>query len=124
VDVRPAAYPVTGRVRVRRPLSLPRALREPVPARPPREVQGLGPGAGLVARESGRVDARLSARLLGHLEGPGDEAAALLAVSPVRPAGVGLLRDVAPDLVAQPDRERQPDPQGALPAPAGAACER
>ena len=40
-----------------------------------------------------------------------------------RPAGVGLLRHLAAVGVAQPAREREPDPQGALPAPARAALD-
>ena len=37
---------------------------------------------------------------------------------------MGVLRDVAADRVAQPAREREPDPQGALPTPARAALDR
>ena len=48
----------------------------------------------------------------------------LLAVPALRPAGLGLLRDVAAGGGAEPAREREPDPQGALPAPARAALDR
>ena len=47
----------------------------------------------------------------------------LLAVPARRPARVGLLRHLAPVGVPQPAREREPDPQGPLPAPARAALD-
>ena len=49
---------------------------------------------------------------------------ALLAVPPLRAAGLGVLRDLVAGGVAEPAREREPDPQGAVPAPARPALER
>ena len=41
-----------------------------------------------------------------------------------RPAGVGVLRDIAPVGRPEPAGEREPDPEGALPSPARAALDR
>ena len=62
-------------------------------------------------------------RLLGALAGGRRCRRALLAVPALRPAVVGVLRHVAAVVVAQPAREREPDPQGALPAPTRAALD-
>ena len=56
--------------RLRRPAPLPRAVREPLPARSPREVQGLRARARVDARAPARADARLPRRLLGAVEAP------------------------------------------------------
>src|SRR3990170_6769116 len=79
---------------------LPRALREPLPARPAGEVQGLGARARLVARAPADPDGGLPARLLGSPQGPAGRDRALLAVPARRAPGVGLLRDLAPVRVA------------------------
>ena len=47
---------------------------------------------------------------------------ALLAVSALRVAAVGVLLGLAAVVRPQHAREREPDPQGALPAPARARC--
>ena len=104
---------------VPRPLPLPRALRQPLPPRPARQVQGLGARPRLVARAPDRADARLPARLQRHAGDPDHgRLRPLLALPARRPARVGLLRDLAPVGVTQPAREREPDPQGSLSAPA------
>src|SRR5258708_6477878 len=110
--------------RLRRSLPIPRAFRQPLPPRPPREVQGFRARARLVAREPRHADARLPARFLGALEGALDGSAALLALPALWPPGLGVLRDVAPGRFAQPAGECESDPQGAVPAPARAARER
>src|SRR5829696_1179708 len=92
---------------------LPRAVRQPLPPRPAGEVQGLGARPRLVARAPGRADARLPARLQRPAEDPDGGLRALLALPARRAAGVGLLRDLAAVVVAQPAREREPDPKGA-----------
>ena len=56
-------------VRLRRPVPLPRVVREPLPARPPREVQGLRARPRLDARAAVDADARLPRRFLGLVEG-------------------------------------------------------
>ncbi len=64
-----ATSPVQSRgVRLRRSDPLSRAVREPLPARPPREVQGIGPRAPVDARVARDADARLPRRLLGDVE--------------------------------------------------------
>src|SRR4249919_1096498 len=114
---------VPGRDGLRRPLPLSRALREPLSPRPAGEVQGLRARARLVARASGRADARLPARLQRAAEDPDLGLRALLALPALRVAGVGLLRHLAAIVVAKPAREREPDPEGALPAPARSALD-
>src|SRR5262245_23709357 len=94
------------------------AVREPLPPRPTREVQGLGARPRVDARAAGRADARLPRRVLGALARRGDRPRRLLALPPVRAAAVGVLRRVAADWRAEPRRERAADPQGALPPPA------
>src|SRR5258707_9676560 len=88
--------------RLRRPLPLPRAVRQPFPPRPPCEVQGFRARARLVAREPRDADARLPARFLGALEGALDGSAALLALPALWPPGLGVLRYVAPGRFSQP----------------------
>ena len=110
--------------RVRRRLAVPGAVLEPRAPRPAGEVQGLGARPGVDARAAGRADARLPRRLLRPLEGAGDRSRRLLAVPALRPPAVGVLRLVAADRRAQPRRERAPDPEGALPAPARPALRR
>src|SRR5688572_32843421 len=102
---------VPARDGLRRSLPLPRALREPLPPRPAREVQGLGARARLVTRAPGHADARLPARLQRAAEDPGRRLRALLALPAHRFAGVGLLRDVAAVGLTELARERQPDPE-------------
>ena len=114
--------PRGGRLRRSDPLS--RAVREPLPARSAREVQGIGPRARVDARVAGDADARLPRRLLGDVEVADDRRRPLLAVPALRPAAVGVLRDIAAVVGAEPAREREPDPQGALPAAARAALDR
>src|SRR5918995_5006741 len=114
---------IPARDDLRRPPALPRALRQPLSPRPARQVQGLGARAGLVARAPRRPDARLPARLQRDAEDPDGRLRALLALPARRAARVGLLRDLAPVGFAEPAREREPDPQGALPAAAPAALD-
>src|SRR4029078_8186707 len=114
---------VPGLDGLRRPLPLSRALREPLPPRPAGEVQGLGARARLVARASGRADARLPARLQRAAEDPDLGLRAILALPSLRVAGVGLLRHLAAVLVSEPAREPEPDSEGALPAPARSALD-
>src|SRR5918993_1532882 len=106
-----------------RPLPLPRALRQPPPPRPAREVQGVRARPRLVARAPGDADARLPARLQRDAEDPDGRLRPLLALPARGAAGVGLLRHLAPVGVAQPPRECESDPQGALPAAARAALD-
>ena len=104
---------------------LPRAVREPLPARPAREVQGLG-----ARPRSGRSRCPLTLMLVYLVvfsvlwKVADDGRRRLLAVPPLRAAALGVLRHLAAVVGAQPARERQPDPQGALPAPARAALDR
>src|SRR5918995_6288558 len=95
---------IPARDDLRRPPALPRAVRQPLPPRPARQVQGLGAGAGVVARTSRRPDARLPARLQRDAEDPDGRLRPLLALPPRRPARVGLLRDIAPVGLTQPAR--------------------
>src|SRR5688572_1276491 len=118
--ITPRRPTIAGGAGLRRSPPLPRALRQPVPPRPAREVQGLRPRARVDARAAAGADARLPRRLLGALEGGGDRPRRLLALPPLRPPAVGVPRSLAPDGCAQPRRERAADPQGALPAAAGA----
>ena len=104
-----------------RSFPLPRAVRQPLPPRPAREVQGLRARAGLVAGASRRADARLPVRVQPAVADPDRGLRPLLALPARRSAGLGVLRNVAPDDVADPARERQPDPQGPLSAPTRAA---
>ena len=121
----PPTSPVQSRGgRLRRSVPLSRAVREPLPARPAREVQGIGARARLDARVAGDADARLPRRLLGDVKSPATD---------VDHYWLFLLCGLPPwvffatsraVLGAQPARERQPDPQGALPAAARAALDR
>ncbi len=122
--VEPPAALDSPRVRLRRRNSLPRALRKPVSARHSREVPRLVPRARVVAAAPARPHARLPARLLGALARRRGRERRLLALPAVRPAGVGVLRDRVAGGVAEPPREREPHPQGALPAPARPALDR
>src|ERR687884_332964 len=95
----------TGRDgRVRRSRSLPRPVREPLPARLPGEVQGLGPRRLLVAAESARADGGVPRRLRPAVEGELDPA--LPAVPARRPCVLDLLRHVAADRGTIDDRQR------------------
>src|SRR5215212_2548583 len=80
---------------LRRPRPLSRAVREPLPAGFPGQVQGLGARRGVVAAEPARTDGRLPRRLRAALAGQHDPH--LPAVSPGRPRVLDLLRDLAPD---------------------------
>src|SRR5262245_15554586 len=108
---------------LRRSAPVSRAVREPLPARPAGEVPRLRARPRLVARAPTRAPGRLPRRLLRALEGGRGERRALLAVPALRPARVGVLLDLAAVGLAQPGREREPDPQGALPAAARAAVD-
>ena len=74
---------------LRRPLPLPGALREPLPARPPDAVQGLGARGPLVAAQPADPDGHLRARLLGAVEGRRHRA--LRALPARRPRALALL---------------------------------
>src|SRR4029079_15485126 len=92
---------------------LPRALREPLPARFPGEVQGLGTGDRLVAAQPARAARGLPARLRVAL--PADDPA--LRDLPARRARVlDLLRHLAAGLVALTRRLGGADQEGAVPA--------
>src|SRR4029079_14895100 len=103
---------------LRRPLPVPRALREPLPARPPDALQGLRARRPLVADQPARPDGHLRARLLAAVEGRAD--GALRALPARRADGVALLLDVADDSLAVAPRQRFADPEGAVPAAARA----
>src|SRR4029079_19799195 len=115
---------IGARERLRGPAAAPGAVRIALPARPAREVQGIGARARLDARAAGRLDARLPRRVRRPLEGPADRDRALLALPPVRPTSLGLLLDVPTGRRAEHRRERADHPQGALPAPARTALRR
>src|SRR4051812_37107712 len=107
---------------LRRPPALPRALREPLPARAAGEVQGLRARARVVARVPARADGRLPARLLRALAPERDRPLPALPANGARALGLLLERDRA--LGALADRLRRADQEGALPAPARAALRR
>src|SRR5436309_8325209 len=90
-----------------RPLPLPRAVREPLPARPEGEVQGIGARDRVVAGEPPGANGDLRARLLVPLARR--RPAALPALPAVRARGLDLLLDVAPGGGAEPARQRRPD---------------
>src|SRR3954452_20079174 len=100
---------------LRRPAALPRAVREPLPARLPGEVQGVGARDRLVAPEPARAARRVPARLRAAL--PADDPA--LRDLPARGARVlDLLRHLAAGVVALARRLGGADQEGALPAAA------
>src|SRR5438067_6737905 len=90
-----AARTLGGGDRVLRSRSLPRAVREPVPARLPGEVPGLGARNRLVARQSPGADGRLPRRLRPALEGR--RRPALPALPAGQPDLLALLLDLGGD---------------------------
>ena len=113
----------TGGGRLRRPRPLPRAVREPVPARLPGEVPRLGARARLVARQPARADGRLPRRLRPALAGR--------TTIPHYPlyllAGLACWIFFATSLQAARAvvrRQRRAGEEGALPAPARAVLGR
>src|SRR3972149_4488202 len=78
----------------------------------------------MVAPPPARAYARVPARVLGALACGGGRKRRLLALPPLRPPRLGVLRDCLAGLVAKPAREREPHPQGALPAPARSSLDR
>src|SRR5206468_5536193 len=98
-----------------RPLPLSRALRQPLPPRSAREVQGLGARGALVAGAPTRADGGLPRRLFrAASRAAGPRRRPLLALPALRAPRLGLLRHLGAGGVAEPAREREPDPQGAL----------
>src|SRR5262245_52903464 len=77
-----------------RPAAVPGPLREPLPARLPGALQGLGARDPLVARQPAAADGDLRARLLAALAGHGRHPA-LPALPALGPGAVDLLLDVA-----------------------------
>src|SRR3954447_190537 len=105
---------VRGNDGLRRSVALPRALREPLLARLPRQVQGVAARRRLVASEPARPARRVPARLRAAL--PSDDPA--LRALPARGALVlDLLRDLPADVRALAGRLRRADQEGSLPAP-------
>src|SRR3954454_16865962 len=102
--------------RLRRPRPLPRAVREPVPARLPGEVPRLGARDRVVASQPDRAHGGLPRRLPAALAGRRHPL--LPALPPGGDRVLDLLRDVPPDGVALARRQRRPGEEGALPAPA------
>src|SRR6266851_794038 len=99
-----------------RPAALPRAFREPVPARFPREVQGVGARCRVVAVEPARPPGRLSRRLRRTDQKRRHTA---LPDLPARRARLlDLLLGLAAVRGALDDRQRRADQEGAVPAPA------
>src|SRR5689334_19287538 len=84
---------LAGDDRLRRPPPLPRALRQPLPARAAREVQGLGARPRVVARVPARADGRLPADLLRALAAERDRP--LRALPARRARRLGLLLELA-----------------------------
>src|SRR5262245_42671419 len=109
---------------IRRSRPLPRAVREPLPPGRTGEVPRLGARRRLDPGEPRPSHGRLPARLLGALEDAIRERGPLRPLPAGRALGVDLLRDLRPVRVALDARQREPDPQDALPAPARAAIRR
>src|SRR3954451_16459700 len=104
---------------LRRAAALPRALREPLPARAAGEVQGLRARARVVARLPARADGGLPAHLLRALAPERDRPLSALPAHGAR--ALGLLLERRRALRALADRLRRADQEGALPGPARAA---
>ncbi len=101
---------------LRRPPALPRAVREPLPARFPGQIQGLGARRRLVAGESARPARRLPARLRAAVH---ERQHPALPDLPARRARLlDLLLGLAAVGGALDGRQRRADQEGALPAPA------
>ena len=104
------------RERLRRPPPLPRALRQPLPPRSPRPLQGHDLRRRVVAREPDHAGGDLRARLLAALGGDVDRP--LPAVPALRAQRVALRLLVAHRRRAVDARLRGADQEGALPAAA------
>ena len=102
--------------RLRRPRPLPRAVREPLPARFPGEVPRLGARDPLVARQPARADGRLPRRLRPALAGRRRSRTTRCTCWRASPAGSSSRRRFRP---ARARSSTAPSCQeGALPAPA------
>src|SRR4051794_28898361 len=104
--------------RLRRPLPVSRAVLEPVPARSPGEVQGLGARRRLVAADAARADGDLLRRLLEDPRPALPRRRRLRALHAHRPRLLDVRRVRAPERVRVDALEREPDPEGALSAAA------
>src|ERR1700736_5496302 len=101
-----------------RPAPLPRPVREPVSPRPAGEVQGFRARRALDARQSAAPDGDLPGHLLDAVEGAFRATRPLPALPAHRARAVGVLLGGAPVGVPLDARQREPDQEDALPAPA------
>src|SRR5262249_41374089 len=106
---------------LRRPVPVPRALREPLPPRLPGEVQGVAARDRLVAPEPAPAARRVPRRLRAAL--PEREDAALPDLPARRPRLLAVLLSLAPVRGPLDDRQRRADQEGPLPAAARRALD-
>src|SRR5215203_937217 len=111
-----------GDVGVRRASPPSRALCEPVSPRLSRQVQRHVSRRSVVAGQSARPHGDLHAGVLGAV--PRFQDPPLPAVSPLGARHLGVPVGVAANVRALATRQREPDQEGALPAPAHGAVDR
>src|SRR3954467_270877 len=109
---------------IRRSRPLPRAVRESLSPGRPGEVPRLGARRCLDSREPRPAHGGLPARLLRPVEDAVRKRGPLRPFPARRPVGLDLLRNLRAVGVALPARQREPDPEDALPPPARAAVRR